>query len=140
MSELAGYHSDLMDRMVATACIQSGLAVQPLRNNAADARCELVDDIGALLDATLSQRLDIERIACEFGVSRRSPTRMIRELTGDSIVEYQSRQRVLHGATLLSLPGTTVVTAAAVVGVESPSYLARLFTRDGKPLPGTFKC
>jgi transcriptional regulator GlxA family with amidase domain len=56
---------------------------------------------------------------------------MVRELTGDSFVEYQSRQRVLHGATLLSLPGTTVVTAAAVVGVESPSYLARLFTRDG---------
>jgi hypothetical protein len=34
----------------------------------------------------------------------------------------------------------SVVTAAAAVGIESPSYLARLFIKYGEPLPGTFKC
>jgi AraC-like DNA-binding protein len=40
---------------------------------------------------------------------------------------------------LLKSPGTTVVVAAAAVGIESPSYLARLFSKYGEPLPGTFK-
>ncbi len=50
----------------------------PLRDRA------FVDDIKAFLDATLAQRMDIDRSACEFGLSRRSLTRMFRKFTGDS--------------------------------------------------------
>jgi transcriptional regulator GlxA family with amidase domain len=128
-----------MDRMVATTCIEAGLTTRPSRIGVADARRAMVEDIKAFLDATLAQRLDIDRIAYEFGLSRRSLTRTFREISGDSIVEYQSRQRVLRAATLLRLPRTTVVAAAAAVGIESPSYLARLFVKYGEALPGSFK-
>jgi AraC-like DNA-binding protein len=137
--ELADYRSDLMDRLVATACIEAGLAARPLPISAADARRELVEDIKAFLDATLAQRLDINRIAYEFGMSRRTLTRTFREQTGKSVVEYQSLRRVQYAATLLQSPGTTVAAAAAIVGVDSPSYLARLFARYGPALPGTLK-
>jgi AraC-like DNA-binding protein len=137
--ELAEYRSDLTDRMIATACIETSLNSRPVMTHAADTRSELVEDIKAFLDATLAQRLDIDRIAHEFGLSRRSLTRMFRDMTGDSIVEYQSRQRVRQAAAMLRSSGTTVVTAAAAVGFESPSYLARLFTKYGEPLPGRFK-
>ena len=59
--------------------------------------------------------------------------------TGESIVDYQSLQRVRHASLLLQTPGVTVVTAAAAVGLDSPSYLARLFRKYGQALPRSFK-
>jgi len=50
-----------------------------------------------------------------------------------------SRQRVARAAELLSVSGTTVLAASMAVGVESPSYLARLFIKHGQPLPKSFK-
>jgi transcriptional regulator GlxA family with amidase domain len=85
------------------------------------------------------QRLDIDRIAHESGLSRRGLTRILRDLTGNAIVEYQSRQRVRLAAAMLRSSEPPVVTAAAAVGFESPSYLARRFTKYGKPLPGRLK-
>jgi AraC-like DNA-binding protein len=138
-SDLAGYRSDLVDRVVATSCIEAGLAGKPTRLAPSDARRDLIEDIKAFLDATLSQRLEIDRVADEFGLSRRHLTRIFRESVGETVVGYQSRQRVARAASLLKSPGTTVVVAAAAVGIESPSYLARLFSKYGEPLPGTFK-
>ncbi|WP_144161353.1 helix-turn-helix transcriptional regulator [Paraburkholderia sp. BCC1885] len=137
--DLASYRVDLLDRVVATACIEATLREQEGRRPRADVRRNLVADIKEFLDATLSERIDIDRVACEFGVSRRHLTRIFRDTVGESIVEYRSRQRVLRAASLLELPGMTVIGAATAVGIDSPSYLARLFDKYGKPLPGTFK-
>jgi transcriptional regulator GlxA family with amidase domain len=98
-----------------------------------------VKDIQTFLDSTLDQSISLDRIAYEFGLSRRTLTRMFRDVTGESIVDYQSRQRVRHASLLLQTPGVTVVTAAAAVGLDSPSYLARLFRKYGQALPRSFK-
>ncbi|MEM5367160.1 helix-turn-helix domain-containing protein [Paraburkholderia azotifigens] len=70
---------------------------------------------------------------------RRTLTRMFRDVAGESIVDYRSRQRVRHASLLLQSPGMTVVTAAAAVGLDSPSCLARLFRKCGQALPRSFK-
>jgi AraC-like DNA-binding protein len=138
-SELSSYRTDLTARMVAATCIEAGLTSAPVRLAPADARRELVKDICRFLDVTLDQPLGLDRIAYEFGMSRRTLTRVFRDVTGESVVDYQSRQRVHQASLLLQAPGVTVVSAAAAVGIDSPSYLARLFRRFGQELPGSLK-
>lgn len=136
---LAAYCHDLTVRMVAATCIEAGLTAKYVPQTAADTRDELVRDIQQFLDATLDQPITLDRIAYEFGVSRRTLTRLFRDATGESIVEYQSRQRVRQASLLLQTPGTTVVMAATAVGLNSPSYLARLFRKYDRALPRSFK-
>lgn len=138
-SDLAAYRSDLIATMVATTCIESGLGAQHVSLGAAAARSDLVRNIQQFLDATIDQPVELDRIAYEFGVSRRTLTRLFRDATGESVVEYQSRQRVRRAALLLKIPGTTVISAATAVGLNSPSYLARLFRKYGHALPASFK-
>jgi AraC-like DNA-binding protein len=137
--ELAIYRRDLTARMVAATCVEAGLTSEHVPLSAAEARRELVKDIQMFLESTLDQSIGLDRIAYEFGLSRRTLTRMFRDVAGESIVDYQSRQRVRHAALLLQAPGMTVVTAAAAVGLDSPSYLAQLFRKYGQALPRSFK-
>ncbi|VVE18203.1 Regulatory protein SoxS [Pandoraea cepalis] len=138
-SELAEFRAELAARTLAASCVQAGLMAAALPSNRADARAEIVRDICAFLDETLDQPISLERIAYEFGLSQRSLTRVFREGTGESVVDYQSRRRVEIAATLLNSPGMTVLAAAAAVGLESPSYLARLFRKYGYGPPNGYK-
>ncbi|MDR7009352.1 AraC family transcriptional regulator [Paraburkholderia strydomiana] len=137
--DLAIYRKELTARMVAATCVEAGLMVERAPLSAAQARRELVNDIQTYLDSTLDRSVGLDRIAYEFSLSRRTLTRMFREEVGNSIVEYQSRQRVRRAAVLLQAPDMTVVAAAAAVGLDSPSYLARLFKKYGEALPRSFK-
>lgn len=137
--ELNDFRADLMARVVATTCIQAGLKPTQSSLKSADLRRKVVSEIQAFLDCTLDQSVTIDRVAQEFNLSRRTLTRIFRDITGESIVEYQSRRRVHHASVLLREPGTTVVAAATAVGLDSPSYLARLFRKYGQPFPRTLK-
>ncbi|RQR24550.1 AraC family transcriptional regulator [Burkholderia sp. Bp9143] len=139
VGELAAYRKELTNKTLAATCVEAGLSSGHLPLTPADARRELVKDIRAFLDSTLDQSIGLDRVAYEFGLSRRTLTRMFRDVTGESIVDYQSRQRVRHASLLLQSPGMTVVMAAAAVGLDSPSYLARLFRKHGQALPRSFK-
>ncbi|WP_109477539.1 AraC family transcriptional regulator [Paraburkholderia sp. C35] len=138
-NELGLYRKELTDQMVAASCIEAGLASAALPAGGIDARRELVSDICSYLDATLDQPISLDRVANEFGTSRRTLTRTFRDVTGETIVDYQSRQRVRRAALLLQTRQVTVVAAAAAVGIDSPSYLAQLFRKYGEPLPRSFK-
>jgi AraC-like DNA-binding protein len=137
--ELPGYRRDLVDRLIASACVEAALSGAPSRVGAERSQVELVGEIKEYLDAMFAERVDIDTIAMEFGMSRRHLTRIFREETGESITDYQMRQRVTRAAALLNVPGTTVLSAAISVGIESPSYLARLFSKFGMPSPRTLK-
>jgi len=139
VGELAAYRRELTIKTLAATCVEAGLIAGHLPLTPIDARRELVKDIRGFLDATLDQSMGLDRIAYEFGLSRRTLTRLFRDVTGESIVDYQSRQRVHHATQLLQSPGMTVVMAAAAVGLDSPSYLARLFRKHGLALPRSFK-
>ncbi|WP_175682170.1 helix-turn-helix domain-containing protein [Burkholderia cenocepacia] len=137
--DMARYQSDLVDRLIASACVAAVLDAAPSDANPKVSRGQLVSEIKAYLDVMLAERIDIETIASEFAISRRHLTRIFREETGESLTDYQLRQRVMRARSLLNVPGTTVLSAALSVGIESPSYLARLFTKFGLPAPRDLK-
>ncbi|MFB5149798.1 AraC family transcriptional regulator [Burkholderia orbicola] len=137
--DMARYQNDLVDRLIASACVAAVLGAAPSDANPKVSRGQLVSEIKAYLDVMLAERIDIETIASEFAISRRHLTRIFREETGESLTDYQLRQRVMRARSLLNVPGTTVLSAALSVGIESPSYLARLFTKFGLPAPRDLK-
>ncbi|MBR8040021.1 helix-turn-helix transcriptional regulator [Burkholderia cenocepacia] len=137
--DMARYQNDLVDRLIASACVAAVLGAEPSGANPKVSREQLVSEIKAYLDVMLAERIDIETIASEFAISRRHLTRIFREETGESLTDYQLRQRVMRARSLLNVPGTTVLSAALSVGIESPSYLARLFTKFGLPAPRDLK-
>jgi AraC-like DNA-binding protein len=137
--ELPRYRHDLIDRLIASACVEAVLNSAQSRADAELSREQLVNEIKAYLDAMLAERVDIDTIALEFGMSRRHLTRVFREEAGESITDYQMRQRVMRAVALLNVPGTTVLSAAMSVGIDSPSYLARLFNKFGMPSPRTLR-
>ncbi|MCI3208045.1 AraC family transcriptional regulator [Pandoraea capi] len=138
-SELAIFRADLAAQTLAASCVEAGLTSAPLPADRGDAQVEIVRDIRMFLDSTLDQPVSLDRIAYEFGLSRRTLTRLFRDLTGETVVDYQSRRRVEVAAALLSAPGMTVLSVAAAVGLDSPSYLARLFKKYGYAPPNAFK-
>ncbi|WP_333989731.1 AraC family transcriptional regulator [Burkholderia orbicola] len=137
--DMARYQNDLVDRLIASACVAAVLSAAPSDANPKVSRGQLVSEIKAYLDVMLAERIDIETIASEFAISRRHLTRIFREETGESLTDYQLRQRVMRARSLLNVPGTTVLSAALSVGIESPSYLARLFNKFGLPAPRDLK-
>lgn len=137
--DMARYQNDLVDRLIASACVAAVRSTAPSDANPKVSRGQLVSEIKAYLDVMLAERIDIETIASEFAISRRHLTRIFREETGESLTDYQLRQRVMRARSLLNVPGTTVLSAALSVGIESPSYLARLFTKFGLPAPRDLK-
>ncbi|MBR8211738.1 helix-turn-helix transcriptional regulator [Burkholderia cenocepacia] len=137
--DMARYQNDLVDRLIASACVAAVLGAAPSDANPKVSRGQLVSEIKAYLDVMLAERIDIETIASEFAISRRHLTRIFREETGESLTDYQLRQRVMRARSLLNVPGTTVLSAALSVGIETPSYLARLFTKFGLPAPRDLK-
>ncbi|AJP57814.1 AraC family transcriptional regulator [Pandoraea vervacti] len=137
--ELSTFRAELSARMLAATCIEAGLTSAPLSADRMAANAEIVRDIRAFLDATLEQPVPLDRIAYEFGLSRRTLTRIFRDVTGETVVDYQSRRRVEMAVSLLNAPGMTVLGVAAAVGLESPSYLARLFRKYGYAPPNAFK-
>ncbi|OXI28628.1 AraC family transcriptional regulator [Burkholderia sp. AU16741] len=137
--DMSRYQNDLVDRLIASACVAAMLGAAPSDANPKASREQRVNEIKAYLDVRLAERIDIETIASEFAISRRHLTRIFREETGESLTDYQLRQRVMRARSLLNVPGTTVLSAALSVGIESPSYLARLFNKFGLPSPRELK-
>jgi len=137
--DCAIYQRDLLDRLLAAACVESTLSALGDAPSLVNERQQWVDDMKHYLDSTLAERVNIDAVASAFTMSRRHLTRTFREETGLSITEYQTSQRVMRAAALLQVPGTTVLDAALQVGIDSPSYLARLFRKHGMPMPRAVK-
>jgi|UPI0006473587 AraC-like DNA-binding protein len=110
------------DRLLATECIAialtgTGLAPSP------------INAVRAYIDEHLDERLSLDQLAAEFLMSRRHLTRVFRDAMGCSVTEYVTRRRIEQARGLLADPRTTVLQAALAVGIESPSYFAKLYRR-----------
>lgn len=110
------------DRLLAAECIAialtgTGLATSPL------------DELRAYIDEHLDERLSLDQLAAEFLMSRRHLTRVFRDAVGTSVMEYVTRRRIERARGLLADPRTSVLQASLAVGIESPSYFAKLYRR-----------
>jgi len=100
-----------------------------------DDNAALVREIQAYVAQNLGERLDIEDVAYQFHLSRRHLTRIFKENSGETLVDFTNRSRVEHAYRLLGDGHCSVLDAALAVGIESPSYLAKLFKKYKGQLP-----
>lgn len=89
----------------------------------------LVWDIQRYVREHLEAELNIESIAHEFHLSRRHLTRIFKAESGETLLDFANRSRVEKASTLISTTTLSILDVCLAVGLDSPSYLARLFNR-----------
>jgi len=89
----------------------------------------LVRDIQRYVRENLETGLSIESIAHEFHLSRRHLTRIFKTVTDETLLDFTNRTRVETAARLVSGTRLSILDVSLAVGLDSPSYLARLFKR-----------
>lgn len=99
----------------------------------------LVGDIQRYVREHLECDLSIESIAHEFHLSRRHLTRIFKAATNETLVDFTNRIRVETASRLLCSTPLSVLEVSLAVGLESPSYLARLFRRYLGLSPGELR-
>lgn len=89
----------------------------------------LVHDIQRYVREHLEADLSVERLAHEFHLSRRHLARIFKAVTNQTLQEFTMRSRVEKAAQLISTTSLSILEVSLCVGLDSPSYLARLFQR-----------
>ncbi|QXI25970.1 AraC family transcriptional regulator [Pseudomonas vanderleydeniana] len=89
----------------------------------------LVRDIQTYVREHLLDELDVDSIGYQFHLSRRHLTRLFKSFAGETLVDFTNRTRVETAARLISSTSLSILEVSLAVGLDSPSYLARLFKR-----------
>ncbi|WP_051001725.1 AraC family transcriptional regulator [Herbaspirillum sp. YR522] len=95
----------------------------------------LIRQVQQFIDEHLEQHHDLDTLCRQFHLSRRHLTRLFRDIASESVVDYTNRRRVEQAQRLIGERGMSVLQAGLAVGIESPSYLARLFKKHLGLLP-----
>ncbi|MFJ3058866.1 helix-turn-helix domain-containing protein [Herbaspirillum sp. NPDC087042] len=98
-------------------------------NSKPDHNILLIRQVQQFICDRLDLHHDIDMLCRQFHLSRRHLTRLFRDITGESIIDYANRQRVEQARKLIGERGMSVLQAGLAVGIDSPSYLARLFRK-----------
>lgn len=131
--------SNRLDRRVQTAhldysmmleCLAIALSTPKVTRNTLDRHgAALVRQVKMLLESSIEEMPSLDRIASDFGVSRRHLTRIFAEETGDTILGYVQRLRVECAKQLLAYTRLSIIDVASSVGFQSASHFADMFRR-----------
>jgi AraC-like DNA-binding protein len=122
------------ERLIAAECITTALTTANALPAHRGRDALLIHEIVAYLEAHMAEQLTVDDVAAQFLLSRRHFTRLFRERTGFSMIEFLNGKRLERAQLLLQDPRTSVMDAALLVGFETPSYFARLYrARYGYP-------
>lgn len=89
----------------------------------------LVREIQRYVQDNLTSDLTVESIGYQFHLSRRHLTRLFKAFTDETLLEFTNRTRVETAARLIATTSLSILDVSLAVGLDSPSYLARLFKR-----------
>ncbi|WP_346830637.1 AraC family transcriptional regulator [Pseudomonas abietaniphila] len=89
----------------------------------------LVRDIQRYVQENLQDDLTVDLIGYQFHLSRRHLTRLFKAFTDETLLDFTNRTRVETAARLISTSSLSILDISLAVGIDSPSYLARLFKR-----------
>lgn len=89
-----------------------------------------------VLEARLSEPMDLQRLGKECGVSPTHLSRMVKQRTGLNLREHLRKIRIAHACELLSASGSTVTEVALEVGYQSLSHFAKAFREETGKSPG----
>jgi AraC family transcriptional regulator len=99
----------------------------------------LVRDIQRYVQDHLQDNLSVDVIGYQFHLSRRHLTRLFREFANETLVDFTNRTRVETAARMISSTRLSILDVSLAVGIDSPSYLARLFKRYLGMLPSELR-
>lgn len=108
------------------------IITQSNRLHSAGARCDnklLVLQVQQFIDESLEIHHNIETLSQQFLLSRRHLTRLFRDVARESVIDYSNRRRVERAQQLIREEGMSILQAGLAVGIDSPSYLTRLFKK-----------
>lgn len=102
-------------------------------------RLLLVDRIRELLLAHYSRKLTLEEIASRVSLSTSYLSKIFKEETGQTVIEYLTEIRLKRARELMLEEDLSLEEVAQRVGFSDASYLSRVFKREEGITPGQFK-
>jgi AraC family transcriptional regulator len=94
--------------------------------------------VRAYIDAHIGERISLNELARETGVSRFHFARQFRLTTGESPMAYLRRVRIERSKSILQSRGITIAEVAAGLGFSDQSHFTRTFGRLVGVSPGSF--
>jgi transcriptional regulator GlxA family with amidase domain len=85
-----------------------------------------VHEVQDYLIDNLSKKNDIESLAAMVGMSPRNLSRVFKEKTGSTVLEYLTMLRIEHASTMLNNPEYTIGFIASKCGFATPRQLQRI--------------
>jgi AraC-like DNA-binding protein len=90
------------------------------------------------IDSHIGERISLDELAREAGVSRFHFARQFRLSTGESPMEYLRRVRIERSKSILQTRDATIAEVAARLGFSDQSHFTRIFGRLVGVSPGSF--
>lgn len=90
------------------------------------------------IDSHIGERISLDELACQAGVSRFHFARQFRLSTGESPMEYLRRVRIERSKSILQTRDSTIAEVAARLGFSDQSHFTRIFGRLVGVSPGSF--
>jgi AraC family transcriptional regulator len=94
--------------------------------------------VKAYIDDHIGQRISLDELAAQAGVSRFHFARQFRLSTGESAMGYLRRVRIERSKSILQARETTIAEVAARLGFSDQSHFTRIFGRLVGVSPGSF--
>ena len=90
------------------------------------------------IDSHIGERISLDELARQAGVSRFHFARQFRLSTGESPMEYLRRVRIERSKSILQSRDSTIAEVAARLGFSDQSHFTRIFGRLVGVSPGSF--
>lgn len=100
---------------------------------------ELVLEAQALIKASLSESVDIEKLAARFGMSRRNFDRRFNAATGSTPLRFIQRQRMDNARDLIKNSNLTISEVMDRVGYQDPAHFSALFKKQHGITPRQYR-
>ena len=94
--------------------------------------------VGAYIDKHIGDRISLDELAREAGVSRFHFARQFRLSTGESPMGFLRRVRIERSKSILQTRDSTIAEVAARLGFSDQSHFTRIFGRLVGVSPGSF--
>jgi AraC family transcriptional regulator len=94
--------------------------------------------VTAYIEDHIGQRISLDELARQAGVSRFHFARQFRLSTGESAMSYLRRVRIERSKSILQARETTIAEVAARLGFSDQSHFTRIFGRLVGVSPGSF--
>ena len=96
-------------------------------------------DVKEIIESRMSdEKLGVESLADEIGLSRVQLYRKVNALTGISVNDFIRKLRLQKGAQLLSQNWGTIAEIAYEVGFSNPSYFSKCFKDQFGVIPSNY--